>query len=189
MSDAPTPRAARSRSAILRAAVDLCAEHGFAAVTMEAIAARAEVGKPTVYRWWRSKSAVLLDALLEIWAAPVVPLPASGDGDVVADLRRWLYGFVDTFNDPTLRPVVIGVLGAAQLDPELKASIRERVHTPLRADNQTRIVAAQRAGQLPDVDPELLEDSLVAPLWYRLLVSDEPIDRAYADAVLAAALR
>ncbi|MFE3443082.1 TetR/AcrR family transcriptional regulator [Nocardia sp. NPDC059180] len=188
MPDAANPRAARSRSAILQAAIELCAEHGFAAVTMEAIATRAAVGKPTVYRWWRSKSAVLLDALLEIWAAPVVPMTDSGEQDVVADLRRWLYGFVDTFNDPTLRPVIVGVLGAAQLDPELKAAIRERVHAPLRAGNQTCLVAAQRAGLLPAIDPELLEDSLVAPLWYRLLVSDEPVDRDYADAVLAAVL-
>ncbi|MEV0700809.1 TetR/AcrR family transcriptional regulator [Saccharopolyspora sp. NPDC050389] len=187
MSETSTARTARSRDAILRAAIDLCVDQGYSAVTIEAIAARARVGKPTVYRWWRSKNAVLLDALLEMWAAPIVPLPESDD--VAGDLRTWLHRLADTFNDPRLRAVITGVIGAAQHDPQLKNAIRERIHTPLRSGNQSRIVAAQRAGLLPEIDPELLEDSLVAPLWYRMLVSGAPLDHEYADAILANVLR
>lgn len=187
MPEAPTPRTARSRSAILRAATDLCAELGYGSVTIEAIAAKAKVGKPTVYRWWPSKHAVLLDAMLEIGAE--FSISTSPTGDVVADLRAWLHNCADTLNDPTLRPLITGVLGAAQTDPALKTAIRDRMHIPLRARNQTDLVAAQEAGQLPHLDLDLLEDALVAPLWYRLLVSGEPFDRAFADAVLAQVLR
>lgn len=186
MPDARTPRTARSCDAILKAAVDLCVDKGYAAVTMEAIAARANVGKPTVYRWWPSKHMVLLDALLECWAEPVATLPEADDA--VDGLRKWLHGFVDTFNDPHFRPIVVGVLGAAQHDPVLKAAVRERIHLPLHAANQRQLTAAQRAGRLPAVDPELFEDILVAPLWYRLMVSGEPFDHAYADAILDHAL-
>ncbi|MGK5558486.1 TetR/AcrR family transcriptional regulator [Actinomadura kijaniata] len=186
MPEATPRRTARSRDAILRAALDLCAEQGYATVTMEAIAARARVGKPTVYRWWPGKNAVLLDALQESWAESVVPLPDTGD--IITDLRNWLHRFVDTLNDPRLRPIIVGLLGAAQHDPALKTAIRERFHVPFRAANQVRLVAAQETGRLPRVAPELLEDSLVAPLWYRLLVSDEPFGHADADAVLANAL-
>lgn len=167
----------------MRAALDLCSEQGYTAVTMEAIAARARVGKPTLYRWWSSKNAVLLDALLEIWAGQVVTLPDAED--IESALRGWLYGFVDSLNDAALRPVIVGVLGAAQHDPELKNAIRERIHIPLRAGNRARITAAQRTRQLPAIDPDLLEDLLVAPLWYRLLVSGDPLDHDFADAVLA----
>lgn len=61
-------RSERSRVAILTAALDLCAEHGYGNVTVEAIAARAGAGKKTIYRWWPSKGAVVLEAIVRPWA-------------------------------------------------------------------------------------------------------------------------
>lgn len=181
-----TGRTARSREAILQAALELCAERGYAAVTMEAIAARAQVGKPTLYRWWPSKGALFLDALTERFGKPYFQFAHTGD--LAADLRDWLYGVADLFLDPFSRDLIVGVIGAAQHDPELAAILHEQIHIPLSSHNQERIRAGQRNGQLVGTDPLLLEDLLVAPLWYRLLVSGRPIDRAYADTILSTVL-
>ncbi|MQA95606.1 MAG: TetR family transcriptional regulator [Streptosporangiales bacterium] len=85
-------RTARSREAIFQAAMELCAERSYAAVTMEAIATRARVGKPTLYRWWPSKGVLFLEALTERFGEPYFVI---GDtGDLPADLRSWLHGTV-----------------------------------------------------------------------------------------------
>ncbi|MEU4538880.1 TetR/AcrR family transcriptional regulator [Streptosporangium sp. NPDC023825] len=167
---------------MLQAALDLCAERGYNAVTMEAIATRAQVGKPTLYRWWSSKGTLFLDALTERFGDPYFQI---GDtGDLVADLRNWLYGITELFLDPVSSDLVVGVAGTAQHDPELAAILHRQIHLTLSGRNQERIRAGQRNGQLVGFDPLLLEDLLVAPLWYRLLITDRPVSRTYADTVL-----
>ena len=81
----PQRRSERARQAILDAAFRLSAERGYAQVTVEAIAASAGVGKQTIYRWWRSKGAVVLDALLQA-AEPEIGFPDTGD--IRADLEK-----------------------------------------------------------------------------------------------------
>src|SRR5258708_7000326 len=80
-------RSQRSHRAILEAALDLCAERGYGNVTVEAIAARAGVSKKTIYRWWPTKGAVVLEALHE-WREDAMALPDTGD--IVADLQAQL---------------------------------------------------------------------------------------------------
>ncbi|WP_251096431.1 TetR/AcrR family transcriptional regulator [Streptomyces sp. Caat 7-52] len=181
-----TGRGPRSRDAILQAASDLCGELGYAAVTMEAIATRARVGKPTLYRWWPSKGAVFLDVVLDRIVEPAIELPDTGD--MARDLRTWIRGFADLFTDPHARQLLVGLLGAAQTDTELATMLREKVQRPLQAGNRQRIAAAQAAGELPAMDPVLLEELLISPPWYRLLVSGEPVTREYADELVDAVL-
>ncbi|AEW99728.1 putative transcriptional regulator (plasmid) [Streptantibioticus cattleyicolor NRRL 8057 = DSM 46488] len=155
-------------------------------MTMEAIATRARVGKPTLYRWWPSKGAVFLDVVLDRIVEPAVQLPDTGD--IARDLRTWIRGFADLFTDPHARQLLVGLLGAAQTDAELATMLREKIQRPLQASNRERITAAQSAGQLPAMDPVLLEELLISPPWYRLLVSGEPVTPAYADALVDAVL-
>ncbi|MEU4525945.1 TetR/AcrR family transcriptional regulator [Amycolatopsis sp. NPDC024027] len=182
MSTPPAGRTARSRDEILQAAVDLCAERGYAAVTMEAVATRAKVGKPTVYRWWPSKGALFLDALMDRLGERFFLYPDTGDID--ADLRTWLRTLAEVFADERHGQIISGVIGSAQLDTELAAMIQGKVHTALAAINRARLVKAQEAGQLAAGDPALYDDMLVAPLWYRLLVTGEPITSDYADTIV-----
>ncbi|HZE34478.1 MAG TPA: TetR/AcrR family transcriptional regulator [Actinoallomurus sp.] len=184
MTDGNTGRGPRSRDAILQAASDLCRERGYAAVTMETIAARARVGKPTLYRWWPSKGAVFLDVVLDKIVEPAIGLPDTGD--ITRDLRAWIRGFAELFTDPHSQQLLVGLLGAAQVDTELAAMLREKVQRPLQASNRQRIIAAQAAGELPAMDPVLLEELLISPPWYRLLVSGEPLTQEYADALVDA---
>ncbi|GAA2395988.1 TetR/AcrR family transcriptional regulator [Nonomuraea africana] len=171
---------------ILRAALDLCAERSYAAVTMEAIATRAQVGKPTLYRWWPSKGALYLDAMTERVGEPYFLIPDTGD--LAADLRTWVHAVTKVFTDGALGELLAGVVGSAQHDPELASILHEQVHIPLSGRNRERIRAAQERGQVADLDPYLLEDMLVAPLWYRLLITGQPITPQYADMVVNAVL-
>jgi AcrR family transcriptional regulator len=153
---------------------------------MEAIATRARVGKPTLYRWWPSKGALYLDAINERLAAPYFLIPDTGD--LEADLRAWIHAVTKIFTDGVLRELFAGVAGSAQHDPELAVILHEQVHIPLSGRNRERIRAAQESGQLAGFDPYLLEDMLIAPLWYRLLITGQLITPEYADMVVNAVL-
>ncbi|MFI6316640.1 TetR/AcrR family transcriptional regulator [Nonomuraea sp. NPDC050556] len=176
----------RSRAAILQAALDLCAERSYAAVTMEAIATRARVGKPTLYRWWPSKGTLILEAVTEQMGEPYFMIPDTGD--LAADIRTWMHTVTTIFTDEQLRGIVAGVIGSAQHDPDLAAILHAQVHVSLSERNRERIRAGQERGQLVGLDPYLIEDMLIAPLWYRLLITGRPIDAAYADMVVDAVL-
>ena len=180
----PTERVARSRAAILRAAFDLCVEQTYAGVTMEAIATRARVGKPTLYRWWPSKAALVLDALM-VELGDTYALPDSGD--LRADLRVLVGKVAAAAADPRLGPILSGVIGAAQHDPDVRTEV-QALNDELRAYNQRRIVAEQQSGVFSAVDPDVLEDLLVAPIWYRLLLTGAPITQEYATAIADALL-
>lgn len=180
----PVTGKARSREAILQAALDLCAELSYAAVSMEAIATRARVGKPTLYRWWSSKGALYLDAVTEQVGEPYFVIPDTGD--LTADLRTWVHTVTEVFTDDKLRGLIAGVIGSAQHDTELTAILHKQIHPALSGRNRERIRAGQEAGQLVGLDPQLVEDLLVAPLWYRLLITGEPINARYADMVVNA---
>src|SRR4051794_29573488 len=106
------PRSEAARQAILKATHDELLERGFGGLTMEGIAARAGVGKQTIYRWWRSKAEVALDALLDV-AAESIPIPDEGglEADLAAFLRR-TFGMQDSEG-----PILKGVLAQALLDP------------------------------------------------------------------------
>lgn len=177
----------RSRAAILQAALDLCAERSYAVVTMEAIATRARVGKPTLYRWWPSKGTLILEAVTEQVAEPYFTIPDTGD--LAADVRTWIHTVTKIVIDEQLRGILAGVIGSAQHDPDLAAILYAQVHVPLSERNRARIRAAQERGELVGLDPYLIEDMLVAPLWYRLLITGQPIDAAYADMVVDAVVK
>ncbi|MDL4820483.1 TetR/AcrR family transcriptional regulator [Actinomadura opuntiae] len=178
-------RAERSRAAILSAAFELYKEQPYGRLTIEGIAARAGVGKPTIYRRWSSKGAVVLEALME----HVPPTAFPDSGDLVRDLRSWLHGIADLLGDPERGPLFAGLVGAAQHDPELAEAWRERLYRPIRAAGAGRLRAARDEGGLPPVDTDVLLDLLTGPIWFRLLVAGETPTPEYADAVLDAVLR
>ncbi|MQA95605.1 MAG: hypothetical protein GEV11_13485 [Streptosporangiales bacterium] len=76
------------------------------------------------------------------------------------------------------------VVGSAQHDPELAEILHGQIHIALSGRNQDRIRAGQRDGQMVGFDPLLLEDLLVGPVRYRVLITGRPLTPAYADTVL-----
>jgi AcrR family transcriptional regulator len=179
-------RSPTARAAILDAAFTLVGELGYARLSIEAIAARAGVGKQTIYRWWPSKGAVLFEAIL----AMSEPAGLPDSGDLEADLRAVLRATVAEFADPAfdlpLRALTVAVLE----DERLAADYRERLEGPTRERGRERLRSAQRAGQLPEgIDLDVAVDAIFAPLAQRWMLRTGPLTAEYADALVATALR
>src|SRR5437899_11041797 len=114
------PRSAAARNAILRAARDLLADGGPGAVTMEAVAARAGVGKPTIYRSWPDRHAVAMAALME---APEAESLVSKKRSAVAELREQLRAIARRFATNTGRHIT-SMIAAAESESELPKAFR-----------------------------------------------------------------
>jgi AcrR family transcriptional regulator len=168
----PERRSERARKAILAAALELSEDPGFQATSVEAIAKRAGVGKQTIYRWWPSKGAVVLEALHEM-AGATLTFPDTGD--VVADLNTQMTE-VARFLASTAGGPLAGLIGAAQSEPALAKAMIETVFQPRITACLERLRAAQRQGQLrADVDIEEVMELLYGPLYYRLLLRTRAI--------------
>ena len=184
-------RRERSRQAILEATRALVVEQSYDKVTVEAIAARAGVGKQTIYRRWPSKSAVVFAAVLALSEGAdgqSVELPDTGD--LEADLKQVMRETVAEFADPSFDRLIRAVNTEIANDADLAAEYREKLSRPLDDAKKARLRMAERAGQLsPDTDLDLFLEMLYAPLFQRWLHRSGPLTEAYADALVEATLR
>ncbi|MFF4265855.1 TetR/AcrR family transcriptional regulator [Streptomyces virginiae] len=183
-----TRRSDRSRRAILDASLALVGEVGYNKLTIEAIAARAGVGKQTIYRWWPSKAAVLLDASLTLFGDAETEAEWAGfpdTGDLAADLKYVLRTTVDQFNDEKYDAPSRALTAAGATDPELGARFTEQLLEPQLALYEARLRTAVEAGLLaPDTDLRLTVEMLVGPLTYRWLMRTAPLTHSYTDALV-----
>lgn len=172
-----------ARRKILHAADDLLAELGFSGVTVEGIAARAGVGKQTIYRWWRSKVDVLLDCLLEDTEHEVA-LPDTGD--VETDLRQWLRHVARFLTKSDAGQVLRALVGEAQHDTDIAGAFRTRFLLISRERDRSLLDRAVRRGELPaglDLDASL--DQLLGPVYYRAFVTGDKVDTNFTDGVVS----
>ncbi|MET9928335.1 MULTISPECIES: TetR/AcrR family transcriptional regulator [unclassified Streptomyces] len=191
-------RSDRSRRAIYDAALALVGESGYRRTTIEGIAARAGVGKQTIYRWWPSKAAVLMEAFLDLAAraaeeaspqAGVAEYGIPDTGDLAADLKVVLRATVDELNDPLMEAPTRALTAEGIVDAKLGAEFVEKLLDPQLALYVTRLEAAKEAGQLrPDADPRIALELLIAPLTHRWLLRTLPLTHAYADTIVDHAL-
>ena len=164
-------RSEDTRRAILDAAIAELQERGYAALTIEGIAARAGAGKQTIYRWWPSKADVVLDAMLDL-ATTVITQP--DEGSLPADLDSFL---VSTFRQRGQAPALSGLMAQSVLDPVFATEFRERFLFARRAALRVLLDRARDRGEIvPEVGTELLLDVVFGVLWYRLLVGHAPLD-------------
>ncbi|MBH5338748.1 TetR/AcrR family transcriptional regulator [Streptomyces pactum] len=185
-------RKERSRQAILAATRALVAEEPYEKITVEAIAARAGVGKQTIYRRWPSKSAVVFAAFLALSEdgedGRSVALPDTGD--IEADLKLVMRATVEEFADPSFDRMIRALTTEIAVDAALAAEYREKLARPLAEAKKARLRSAQAAGQLdPAADLDLVLEVLYAPLFQRWLHRGGPLTTAYADALVDATLR
>src|SRR5665811_1549783 len=174
-----------SRRATLDAALALLRADGYGAMTIERIAAKAGVGKQTIYRWWPSKGAVVFEALLEDLR---VSLTFDDTGDLRADPTTQVTSLSRVFASPDGRHMA-ALIGGAQGDPDLAQALLEHWVRPRRRYAMAFLQQAKDRGQLrPDLDLEVGIDIIWAPLYYRLLLHYAPLDEAHAAAVVDAAL-
>jgi AcrR family transcriptional regulator len=184
----PARRNERSRQAILTATADLIGEVGYTKLAVEAIAARAGVGKQTIYRWWPDKGAVVLDAYLALVGADQ-GLTFPDSGDLEADLRVVLETMVDSLTDPVFDQRYRALLTAIQDDPKLSAALLDRLLKPWLDATKERLRAAQHAGKIRDVDLDVAAELLYGPIYYRWLLRTGSMSRQYVDAVMTLVLR
>jgi AcrR family transcriptional regulator len=177
----PARRNERSKQAILRATVELCLERGYDKASIEAIAKRAGVGKQTIYRWWPSKGAVVVEALNDLIGAET-DFPDSGD--IVADLREQMTAVASLFSRPETA-IYTGVIGAAQSDPDLARTITDRIVEPRIAACRVRLERAREHGEIrTDADLDVVIDLLYGALYHRLLLRPDPPSPALVTSAL-----
>jgi AcrR family transcriptional regulator len=175
-------RSEKARKSILRAARELLDRRGFQRMTIEDIAGRAGVGKATIYRWWPSKAAVVMDAVLEA-AGPRIPFPDTGSAR--EDLRRQIAAVIELYTRTKTGRGIRALIAESQHDSSLAASLRDRFIASRREDAGTVFQRGIQRGELrADLDVEVAIDALYGAVYYRLLVSHAPLDPAYADALI-----
>ena len=180
------PRSEQTRVAVLRATSELMHEVGVRGMTTEQIASRSGASKATIYKWWPSKYAVAVDALL---SEMLVEADDPDTGSAAEDFRVTLRGLVRFYTSPSGR-VYAQLIAEAQSDPLIAAELRDRL-----VGSRRRLVRAiwdrgvARGELRPDVDPEAAIDLVFGPAVYRLVAGHAPLDDAAADAIVDAAIR
>ena len=176
-------RSEEARQAVLEAADDLLVEKGFAGLTVEGIAQRAGVAKQTIYRWWPSKTEILLEAFIDDAAEYLTP---ADTGDLATDLRRHLGKLADFLTTTDAGAVFRALAGQAQHDPVLAERLRtEHLGRQRERDRQPLLRAITRRDLPAGTDVDFAVDQLVGPIYYRVLVTGEPVARKYTDRLVA----
>jgi len=180
------PRDPRLRATILTAARSLLDRGGLTAVTIEAVAAKAGVSRPTIYRYWPNAPAVAMAAFLEASGAPA---EGKASRSPLAALRAQLHAVADAFAAPTGRSIA-AMVAAAQSETELAKSFRSEFIARNR-DGARLLLERCVDGKLiaPPADMELTLDLIFGPLFYRLLMGHAPITRGFVDQLLDVVVR
>lgn len=165
-----------ARQAVLGAAVRLLSRPKGETTSVEEIARESGVSKHTIYRWWPSKGAVLLGALVEQARQEE---DASPEGAFAADLDRFL---IATFRAADrAAPLLRGIMAEAQRDSRAAEGMRQ--FTAARREELRQVLmAVQRRGELPaEADLGLLVDQVYGFLWYRILIGHAPLTADAAE--------
>ncbi|MBC9726031.1 TetR/AcrR family transcriptional regulator [Streptomyces sp. TRM68367] len=196
--DKPAPDASRrsekSRRAIYDAAIALVVELGYPRTTIEGIAARAGVGKQTIYRWWSSKAEVLMEAYLDLFAqasreAGAEPYVIPDTGDLAADIKAVLRATVDQLKDPRYAAPSRALAAEGLVDEELGRRCAATLMEPSIQLYVDRLRAAQEAGEVrPGIDPRIALEFFISPLAQRWLQHTGPISYEYTDTLVDYAL-
>ncbi|MEV7814180.1 TetR/AcrR family transcriptional regulator [Streptomyces flaveolus] len=189
-----TRRSERSRRAIYAAALTLVGEVGYPKTTVEAIAARAGVGKQTIYRWWSSKADVLLEAFLDLAEQAARAAGQEVDaipdtGDLAADLKAVLRATVDELLDPRFEAPARALAAEGVVNEQLGREVVTKLLEPQLRLYVARLRSAQEAGAVrAGVDPRIALELFVSPLAQRWLQRTGPISYAYTDTLVEYAL-
>jgi AcrR family transcriptional regulator len=173
-------RSRRAESAILEATLALLAEVGFSRLTVDGIAARAGVGKATIYRHWTSKADLVVDAFRTF--IPPVPAP-EGDG-FREDLLAFLRFLVEGLTRSPLAGILPSLVEAAERDPELERLFSE-FGQERRAVLRGVFERAAARGELREgLDLDVALELVVSPIFARRLVFRRPPTPAYVEQIV-----
>jgi AcrR family transcriptional regulator len=175
-------RSEDARQAVLQAADDLLVEKGFAGVTIEGVAAAAGVAKQTIYRWWGSKTDILLDTFLEDAARDLAPREHQ---TLAEDLRAHLGRLARFLSDNDAGAVFKALIGHAQHDAAFAEKLRTHYLDEQRERDRAPLDRAIERGELPkDMDVPAAVDMLVGPIYHRVLMTGDPVDERFVEALV-----
>jgi AcrR family transcriptional regulator len=181
------PRSEESRQSILRSTLKLLKQvGGFPELSIEAIAADANVGKTTVYRWWPTKAALVADAFS---ASAEEELRFPNTGSVYKDMNVQMKRLIRLFRSERGK-VVAAMLAGGQSDPELLEAYRDRFLWPRRRQAYQTLQRGVDRGDLPTgSDFDLILDSLYGPILMRFLIRHVKLEESFADEVCGLVLK
>lgn len=175
------PRCPEAHHKILKAAYELLMEVGFAQLTIEGVATRAEVGKPTIYRRWPNKARLTVDAFL---AATNSEVTFPDTGNTKQDIQGQMYKLIQLLNSPRGQ-VIATVIGGGQSDGEVIEAFEINWLHPRRKDCKLVLQRGIERGEIrADVDLDACIDALYSPLFYRLLLKHAPLTEDFIDELL-----
>jgi len=170
------PRDPRVDAAIRRATLELLVEDGYAATTIQAIARRAAVSAPSVYRRWSSKAELIEEAVFPSGLLA----PEAITGDVITDLQPYCQQILEYLSDPAIRAAIPGLLVEYQNDPSMWQRVVERSVIPMRVSFEAFLA---KTGRTPAVSVEALFDVMLGALFTRALNQGAEGAREFAHAV------
>jgi AcrR family transcriptional regulator len=174
------PRVPEIQLAILNAAADLVLEGGFKVLSMDAIAAKANVGRMTIYRRWPNKAAIVMDAFVNRVDPGTLFIPAK---NYLESIRLQMRTMAKVFRGKD-GCLIRALLAEAQFDPELAVALRERWTMPRRNMAIAYFQKGIEDGFLrPGTDPNAMIDVLYAPIYYRLQMGTGPLSDRYIDQI------
>jgi AcrR family transcriptional regulator len=177
---------AASHVAIMDAVYALLQKKPVGDLTMEEVAKRARVGKPTLYKWWPTKAALVLALLCERMAPNLEkPMGLNAEESLRLRVRR----LIDAFNGP-FGPIVAGLVAEGQSDPAVRQAFFDRWVGPRRSATIDDLQRGKDAGELrAETEPDVLNDSIFGAIYYRLLLQSGPLTRRFGDGLVAQVLR
>jgi AcrR family transcriptional regulator len=182
----PPSEAAESHAAILDAVYELLQEGSTRNLTLEAVAKRAKVGRPTLYKWWPSKSALVLATFHERIDRDAEVIAAGTAEEVIrGKVRRLIRALNGLFGK-----VLADLIAEGQSEPAILQDLHEQHMKSRRAATAADVERGKAAGEFAaDIDPQLLIDSLFSPIFLRLLLRQGPLTERYGDALIDQVLR
>src|SRR6201984_2743210 len=182
----PPSEMGASHAIIMDAVYSLLQEKSVRDLTIEAVAKRAGVGKPTLYKWWPTKATLVLAMLCERMA-PKLEKPTLLTAE--QSLRFRVRSLIDAFNGP-FRKIVAGLIAEGQSEPAVLQEFFDRWVSPRRNATIADLQRGKDAGELrPETEPALLHEAIFGAIYYRMLLRSAPITRRFGEELVEQALR
>ena len=178
----PGGRAARVRGAVLAATAELLDEVGYDSTTYDEVAGRAGVHKTTVYRRWPTKPELVADAL-DLHSEQHVPVPDTGS--LSGDLAALAAAVAANISSPGGARRSISIVAAAAHSEELAATVHQFMSRRVALTEAIVTRAIDRDESPAGTDPRTLIEAVVGPIWFRLLLTGEPVDEAFLQPLVA----
>ena len=182
----PPSEMAASHAAIIDVVYVLLQEKSVRDLTMEEVAKRAKVGKPTLYKWWPTKATLVLAMLCERMAPNLEkPTGLSAEESLRFRVRR----LIDALNGP-FGKIVAGLIAEGQSEPAVLQEFFDRWVSPRRNATIADLQRGKNAGELrSETEPELLNDAIFGAIYYRMLLHSGPLTRRFGEELVEQVIR